>query len=380
MRYLSIFFIAAISSLIILTSCGNSREIPKVVSLLKSSVEIDQEYLVNPLDFLQTEITIPGSTFTYKRGDIDEFQNGISRLDETEETFEKVDSLTFLDRIASIPETMDPKLEGKIRVNKDYDPKHVNIYFLNSRIAPDTLRGACAYVGYGGIILCDGDSLTEIIESLVARDEFLQLLIYDASKGRALRKDEMDEETLNTSHAYITGGFLSWILAHEIGHYIYDYDDVERRKYVAHFENKDLLSAKEVRADEFAAKSMERSHLGSTITGISLMEFMAVRLSEFAPSSKSLTKEQADLLHRGQLPEIFSLKLSSTRDSRLLIRAASVSSIFSQSENFGDGGFSEQVLSSVTVSGSFISTVIHFSPYLILTSTTALGIYLLSKK
>lgn len=378
MRYFSALFIIAFSVLIIIfTGCENSREIPKVVSFVKSNVGIDQEYLVNPLDFLQTEITIPGSSFRYDKGDIDGFKSGISRVEATEETFETVDSLNFLDRIASIPEIMDTKLEGKIRVNKGYEPKHVNIYFLNSRLAPDILRGACAYVGYGGIILCDGDSLTEIIESLVARNEFLQFLIYDVSKERALRKNEMSEETRNTSHAYIAGGFLSWVLAHEIGHYIYDYDDVEKQKYIAHFENKNLLSAKEVRADEFAAKSMERSRLGSTVTGMSLMEFMAVRLSEFAPNSKSLTTEQSNLLRRGQLPDSFGLKLKNTRDSRLLIRAASVAFIFSQSENFGDGGFSQQILSSVEISNFGILTIINWAPYLMIVCISAIGIYYL---
>lgn len=351
-----------------LISCLGKNSIQSVVSGIKSKSSEIGSITTNPLSFIEGKINLPGPIVYYKLSNLKEYLEKNEKIKEQIQDFkfENVDSELFLKRLAFISEYKVAQRNLEIRVNEEYKNTGINIYFLKKEFAPSKLRGACAYVGYGRVVLCDGDSLKRVIAAMVSREKFFQLAIYNTTLGRfpSKNKNEYDEKTLTVANAYIAGGFLSWIIAHEIGHVINDYEFVEQGNLL-HFNGYGILSEREKAADQFAANVISESPFGSSIIGISLMEFMSANLSDFAGRSDELTSESREFLVNGSLPSEFNINIPDSLEARLLLRAASVTSFFVSGGNYDDGNYSDQILSSVSIDENPIEKYLKYLPYLV---------------
>jgi hypothetical protein len=93
-------------------------------------------------------------------------------------------------------------------------------------------------------------------------------------------------QTRGTVDVTFSGGFLGWILAHEVGHAVLHEDKVRRVGYL-HFTG-GIAGSLEHQADEFAAQQILRSDFLIRTSISSLNEFVAFEYLRFASNPANL--------------------------------------------------------------------------------------------
>jgi hypothetical protein len=217
------------------------------------------------------------------------------------------------------------RFADKININKTYQLGQLNVYTFRSARQIDQIS-SCAFIGDNAIIICNADRLLRLITSFAAKDDYIDTAISRREADgslRRLKRSELDAQTRDTVDVTLSGGFLGWILAHEIGHAVLHADKLRRGSYL-HFSG-GIAGSLEEQADDFAAKQILQSDLLIQMSISSLNEFIAYEYLRFAADPANFGRYE--LMDGAERPSPMTLRLHLSEkypEDFLLYRAASI--------------------------------------------------------
>jgi hypothetical protein len=219
------------------------------------------------------------------------------------------------------------RFADKININRPYRQGYLNVYTYRDASQIDQIA-SCAFVGHDAIIVCQSDRLLKLITAFVTKDEYLDTIAIERKADgsvRVLKRSELDQQTRDTLDLTLAGGFLGWILAHEIGHAVLHADKL-RGGEILHFAG-GVAGEIEHQADEFAAKQILHSDFLIQMTISSLNEFVAFEYLRFYSNPENKARFELTDAAQGPLSTTLRAHLSEKNPEEFLFyRAASINS------------------------------------------------------
>jgi hypothetical protein len=223
------------------------------------------------------------------------------------------------------------RFADKININRPHWPGQLNVYTFRAARQIDHIA-SCAYMGSDAIIVCHADRLLELTTRFVTKDEYLDTAVIKREADgslRRLKRSELDQQNRDTIDLTLSGGFLGWILAHEIGHAVLHADKLRNGGYM-HFSG-GIAGTLERQADDFAAQQILHSDILIQMSISSLNEFVAFEYLRFFSNSANLGRYE--LTDGAEDPSSTTLRLHLSEkypEEFLLYRAASINAAVTQ--------------------------------------------------
>ncbi|MDS4025788.1 MAG: hypothetical protein RKO25_02165 [Candidatus Contendobacter sp.] len=279
-------------------------------------------YIDNDIFPNDAQITISPKSFIFATNNAQQELKNI--LDKTSATDGAIKSLSGIDYVRYISNlfAIGTQFEGKVKINQPPDENSVNIYFLKKDPGNLSLHFAdnCSFIGYNRAIICDAKFIRGTIDRLRTITKSYDVVLYTPKGPIDLSTDSKSQKMVAN---LLMSNFMTWVLGHEIGHAINDYEFVTKLNKSLHFDLE--YNEKEKAADAFVARAILHSEGDASTFKTMLGEFIQQEFREVFRSTNHLTNEGLRELEESSFPLHNKLKVNVSKyQVPLILRALHV--------------------------------------------------------